>query len=118
METYEESLFNSKVNPFGKKVVEKKYYFQPEIWPKSTSVLYPIWVTKDVLINVIYNTSLKLKKHLGKPGIISFKTFRSKFFAYLLGKPMSASEHEYIYIQRKKADLISKDNSFPYSRES
>lgn len=86
----------------GKKVVEIKYYFLPEIWPKSISVLYPIWVAKGILININYNTSLKLKKHLNKLGMISFKTFRSNFFPYLLEKPMSISEHEHIHIQRKK----------------
>lgn len=84
LETYKQTLFNSKVNPFGKKVVEIKYYFLPEIWPKSTSVLYSIWVAKDTLINVIYNTSLKLKKHLSKAGMISFRTFRSKFFSIFI----------------------------------
>lgn len=80
LQAYKQTLFNSKVNPFGKKVVEIKYYFLPEIWPKSTSVLYPIWVKKDILINVIYNTFLKLKKHLGKSGMISFKLSDLNFF--------------------------------------
>lgn len=57
LEAYDQTLFWNKVAGI-------KCYFLPQMWPKSTSVLSPIWVTKDISIkcNLQY-----LPEHFCKP---------------------------------------------------
>lgn len=62
LEAYDQTLFWNKVAGI-------KCYFLPEMWPKSTSVLSPIWVTKAILIK---RNLQHLPEHFCKPDTVSF----------------------------------------------